>query len=73
MLYYSETKCKAVDGFAVDVLDALAKMFNFKWNIEKYPTDEWITSPKNWSDPNSTFTGMFGKFFPKTNDLISDN
>jgi len=48
----------------VDFVDAMAKMFNFKWTAKKYHSSEWTSSPStgNWSNPNSTFTGIFGTF-----------
>ncbi len=47
----------------VDVVDTMSKMFNFKWTIEKYHSDEWISSPVggNWSNLNASFTGIFGR------------
>ena len=64
-VFVLEKNCKSVEGFMVDFVDAVSKMFNFSWKVEKFPNDVWITSPKNWSDPNSTFSGMFGQFFSK--------
>jgi hypothetical protein len=47
----------------MDVMDALSKMFNFKWTLQKYHSEEWISPPigGNWTNPNATFTGIFGK------------
>jgi hypothetical protein len=47
----------------VDVVDTMSKMFNFKWTIEKYHSDEWISSPigGNWTNLNASFTGIFGR------------
>jgi hypothetical protein len=46
-------------------VNAMAEMFNFQWSVQKFPNEEWGTSPigGNWSNPNPTFVGIFGKYF----------
>jgi hypothetical protein len=43
----------------------MAEIFNFEWAIKKFHNDDWGASPVggNWSNLNSTFTGIFGKYF----------
>ncbi len=61
---FLDENCEA-EGFMVDVVDTMSKMFNFKWTIEKYHSDEWISSPigGNWTNLNASFTGIFGKLY----------
>jgi hypothetical protein len=42
----------------------MAEIFNFEWAIKKFHNDDWGASPVggNWSNLNSTFTGIFGKY-----------
>ena len=56
--------CKDVRGFSVDVTDTIARMYNFSWDLHRFPADDWGMLPiqGNWNDSNATFGGVFGNF-----------
>ena len=43
-------------------MNALSKMYNFTWTVEKEPNDDWGTVPKTGTheDDNATFGGVLG-------------
>jgi hypothetical protein len=57
--------CSRVTGFSVDLVDELAKLYNFTWWITKFKDGDWGSNPigGNWSAINLTFGGIYGRIF----------